>query len=100
MDLLISPHNDDESLFAAYTILRHKPLVVICTDSYIQPNRGDSGCTAEIRREETIRAMEVLKCPVVFLGIKDTELTEENLTRRLQDFQGLGFEKVYAPAIQ
>src|SRR3990167_567940 len=98
--LAIIPHEDDESLFLAYTLIREKPLVLICTESYIQPNRGDIGCSAEERREETINAMGLLKCPVVFLGIKDTELTPELLKERLKPFVDLGFEKVYAPAIQ
>jgi LmbE family N-acetylglucosaminyl deacetylase len=98
MNIAVIPHNDDESLFLAYTLIREKPLVLLVTDSFIQPNRGDVGCTAEIRRNETIRAMEILKCPVVFLGIKDTELTEENFRQRIQFFTG--FEKVYIPAVQ
>ena len=98
MNLFLSPHNDDESLFGAFTLLREKPLVVVITDAYIQYNRGNLGCSDAIRKAETIKAMEILKCPVVFLGIKDTELTEEILRKRLEPFTG--FEKVYAPAIQ
>lgn len=98
LKLALVPHQDDESLFLAYTLIREKPLVVIVTSSHIQPNRGDKGCTDEIRSAETIRAMEILKCPVVFLGIKDTELTEEILRERLRYFGE--YEKVYIPAIQ
>lgn len=29
--VLIAPHNDDETLFAAYTIMRERPHVVVCT---------------------------------------------------------------------
>jgi glycosyltransferase involved in cell wall biosynthesis/LmbE family N-acetylglucosaminyl deacetylase len=95
--ILLSVHNDDESLFAAYTLMRLRPLVIVITDSFIQPNRGDIGCTAEIRRQETIEAMKIAGCPVVFLGIKDTELTSEILKERLIGFDP---EKVYVPAIQ
>jgi glycosyltransferase involved in cell wall biosynthesis/LmbE family N-acetylglucosaminyl deacetylase len=95
--IFLSPHNDDETLFGAYTNIRHKPLVVIVTDSYIQPLRGDIGCTTEIRRYETIKAMNIAKCPVVFLGIKDTEITEEILRERLQGFNP---ETIYIPALQ
>ncbi len=28
--ILLTPHADDETLFAAYTLLREKPLVVLC----------------------------------------------------------------------
>ncbi len=94
---LISPHHDDESLFAAYTLMREKPNVVIVTSSHIQPNRGDLGCTDEIRQQETIAAMKIAECPVFFLGIKDTELTEDILIQRLNFFRP---DKVYIPAIQ
>ena len=49
--IFLAPHNDDETLFAAYTLMRYKPFVIIVTDSFIQPERGDTGCTAEIRRK-------------------------------------------------
>lgn len=29
-DVLFAPHNDDETLFAAYTIIRYRPCVVVC----------------------------------------------------------------------
>lgn len=31
MDVLLAPHNDDETLFAAYTLMRRRPHVVVCT---------------------------------------------------------------------
>lgn len=95
--ILLSPHQDDESLFAAFTIMRVKPLVIVCTSSYLQPNRGDIGCSNEIRQKETINAMNLVGCPVVFLGIPDTELTEETLRERLQHFNP---ETIYIPALQ
>jgi len=84
-------------LFGAFTLIRHKPLVIIVTDSYIQQERGESWITAEKRRQETIEAMKIAGCPVVFLGIKDTALTEEMLRERLKAFKP---EMIYAPAIQ
>jgi len=95
--ILLSPHNDDEALFASFICMRERPLVIVVTDSAIQPERGDLGCTAEIRRQETIEAMKIAGCPVVFLGIKDTELNEEILRERLKAFRpGI----VYIPALQ
>jgi LmbE family N-acetylglucosaminyl deacetylase len=41
--------------------------------------------------------MKIAGCPVVFLGIKDTELTEEILRDRLKGFNP---ETIYVPAIQ
>lgn len=95
--IFLSPHQDDETLYGAVTLMREKPLVIICTSSHIQPDRGDMGCTDEIRRQETINAMALIGCPVVFLGIKDKELTYENLYERLKGFSS---DRVYAPAIQ
>lgn len=95
--IALIPHNDDEALFLAYTLIREKPLVIVITDSYIQPERGDEGCDYVTRRKETLAAMELAGCPVVFLGIKDTELEERDLIIRLQS---LNPEKVYAPAVQ
>lgn len=40
MNLLFAPHADDETLFAAYTVLRFSPHVIICC-----PSTGDYGST-------------------------------------------------------
>lgn len=76
MRLLLSPHSDDECLFAAYTIIRHPTLVVICTDY-----DGDRGPTAEERRQESINAMHILGAPVVFLGIPESRFEKEGHQR-------------------
>jgi hypothetical protein len=52
--VLFAPHNDDETLFAAFTILRHRPTVVVCF-----PSAGDYGDSA-LRENETREAMGVL----------------------------------------
>lgn len=61
--IFLSPDNDDEALFGAYTIMREKPLVIVCTDSYSQ---GDN---LILRRNETRDAMDLLGVEVFFLGI-------------------------------
>jgi LmbE family N-acetylglucosaminyl deacetylase len=91
--LFLAPHNDDEALFGAYTIMRRKPIVVIVTDSWIQFGRGQ-GITAKQRRQETIDAMNLLCAPVEFLGIRDNELDNGNLISALQCYSP---DKVYAP---
>jgi len=96
--VIISPHNDDESLFAAYTCIRERPLIVVVTDSYIQPNRGDRGCSAQERFEETCRAGSIMGCPVISLGLRDDTLDVELVQRALSKIRGFG--TVYAPAIQ
>lgn len=60
MKLFLSPHNDDETLFGAFTIMREKPLVVVVFDSYIQVARGAEWCDWKTRRQETARAMIAL----------------------------------------
>lgn len=99
MKLLLSPHNDDECLFAAYTLMREKPLVIIVTDSDTQLAEG---ITAHQRRDESRRACELLGVPVVFLGLKDGTLEQQkgDLKRRLEPFASQSWARVYAPAVQ
>lgn len=98
MDLFISPHNDDETLFGAYTIIRNKPLVLVVTDSFIQPNRGDIGCDADNRWQETCGACKILGSPVARGGIRDDSIGSENVEQLLKRFEG--FERIFIPAIQ
>jgi LmbE family N-acetylglucosaminyl deacetylase len=56
MTVFLSPHNDDETLFGAYTLLRYRPLVIVCFRS-----AGDWG-PAAVREAETAAAMNVLDC--------------------------------------
>lgn len=96
--IIISPHDDDSVLFCAFTCLREKPLMVIVTDAYIQSQRGEIGCESNIRADETREAAKVLGCPVVRLGIRDDDITEEKVIKALGRFSG--FDTVYAPALQ
>jgi glycosyltransferase involved in cell wall biosynthesis len=93
--IFLEPHQDDAFLYGFYTLLRLKPLLISVTSSFIQPERGDVGCDAETRNNETIEAAKIAGCPVVFLNIKDTELTEETIRERLKGFNP---EKAYIPA--
>jgi len=95
MQVLLSPHNDDESLFAAYTIMREKPLVIIVTDSDLQTD-----VTAEERRLETMTACKILGVPVEFLGLRDGSVYESDLMSKLRSINTGDWELVYAPAIQ
>lgn len=101
--ILLSPHNDDETLFAAFTLMREKPLVLIVTDGFIQAERGDP-ITWSQRRMETTLAMQILGCKAEFLGIRDTELTEEGLIEALERYSPYPVwqkhVQVYAPALQ
>lgn len=55
--VLFSPHNDDETLFAFYQILRHHPKVIICLRSHKEELMG--GPTYQVREHETELAMKV-----------------------------------------
>jgi len=52
--VLLSPHNDDETLFAAFTIIRHRPRVVVCFQS--ERDYGDPAA----REAESREAVELL----------------------------------------
>lgn len=97
MKLFLAPHNDDETLFGAFTLMREKPLVVIVTDSYIQSNRGEN-ITAFQRWMETYNAMKLLGCSVISLGLRDDVLEEWAVIEKFSKFAN--FDKIYAPAIQ
>lgn len=110
MNLLCSPHDDDSVLFAAVTCMRAKPLIVVCTDSYVQDNRGEVGCSAAERAEESARAHAILDCDVHRMGIRDDNCDEESIIRGLDSMLALlrmqnnievrDIDAVYAPAIQ
>ena len=80
MQIFLSPHNDDEALFGAYTIMREKPMVVVVTHSTLQGNNGHK------RAMESYKAMKVLEAPVCFLGIDEDKLTEDTLYKKLLTF--------------
>jgi LmbE family N-acetylglucosaminyl deacetylase len=57
--LFLAPHNDDETLFGAFTLLRERPHVVVCLRSIRQELRG-TGVTHAERERETENALRVL----------------------------------------
>ena len=65
MKLLLSPHNDDEALFASYIALREQPKVIVALD-------GGPGTKhrvdPEVRVAESAAAMEILGCDFEHLG--------------------------------
>jgi LmbE family N-acetylglucosaminyl deacetylase len=92
MKIFLSPHSDDEVLFGAYSIMREKPLVVICTHATMQGGNGYE------RAMESYRAMRILGAQVMFLGIDEDELTEEVLEERLSFIRNDDYyHTLYAP---
>lgn len=56
MNLLLAPHHDDETLFAAYTLLRYRPHVAVCFDG------GTRYGATSVRQAETAAATKMLGC--------------------------------------
>jgi len=97
-EMFLSPHNDDESLFGAFTILRHKPSVYFVTRSVKQAERG---ITYQQRDEESRQALQVLGAEIQFLNIPEPELDVYKLTNILKEINSKRKIKVvYAPAFQ
>jgi LmbE family N-acetylglucosaminyl deacetylase len=96
MKIFISPHNDDEVLFGAFTLLRERPLVVFVFDSYVQPSRGLSGTSAERRRAESLEACGILGCECRFLGLRDdAEASAIRIGSLIEDLEP---SEIWAPA--
>lgn len=94
--IFLSPHNDDEALFGFYIIMRNKPLVIICTDSYIQQERGEDA-TREERIKESKKAMKLLGVKVEFWHIPDKDVQRRELIQRMNSYEA---DTVFAPAIE
>jgi LmbE family N-acetylglucosaminyl deacetylase len=73
--------------------MRYKPLVIIVTDGM---NMTERGITPDLRRRETLRAMEVLNASALFLGIKDDRGGANDVMNALA---ALKPEIVFAPAV-
>lgn len=93
MKLFLSPHNDDETLFGAFTIQQHQPYVVVVFDSFLQPSRGAQGCGAVARRLETVNALDALgqqDHSRAFLGLRDDrDAAEDKIRAELELFRTL-----------
>lgn len=98
MNVFLSPHDDDQTLFGAFTIMREKCPVIVVTESHIQFNRGDN-ITADQRWQESCDSADMLGCPILRLGLHDDVVTEEDMEDALKKYVGV-FEKVYAPMLQ
>lgn len=95
--LLLSPHNDDETLFAAYSCLARRPHVIVCLYSVLQERRG--GPDASVRMSETEAAMKILGCSWEQWQFSDAERVPRNTVeiwlRNLLE----KYETVIAPAV-
>jgi LmbE family N-acetylglucosaminyl deacetylase len=93
--LLLAPHNDDETLFAAFTCLGEKPHVVTVLRSQTQEDRY--GITALTREAETQRAMWMLGCSWEQWPPLDTDPDWEGIEMMLRN-RADKYERCFAPA--
>lgn len=92
--LFLSPHNDDETLFGSYSLLRYKPTVIVCLWGTTQNGIGGD------RVAETEAAMSVLGVTDFRQwGFRDDAPDVAGLERALRDFQG-AFDMVFAPMVE
>lgn len=94
--VFLSPHNDDETLFGAFTLLRERPHVIVVLRSFVQEARG-TGVTYEMREAETAAAMEILGCTWEQWEIPDNEPDWSEMRDRLRT---IDTHYVYAPAVE
>ncbi len=102
--LFISPHNDDETLFGAFTLHREKPTVLIVFDSYVQVARGNINCDAHTRRLETraaCRELGIMSDDIVYLGLRDdTEYSIDQVATALEEkTRGMDRSKIWSPIV-
>lgn len=91
MNLFISPHNDDETLFGSFIIQDIKPTVLVVYESHRQPHYWPaSGATAQARNEETAAALTELygQARLFYnLGFRDdSEYPFEQLAKELDSY--------------
>lgn len=97
--VFLAPHNDDETLFGSFTILRHRPLVLICLKARIQELRGTGG-TAIQREHETSRALWWLGDPKWRqLQASDVDPDWDLVEHELRALPA-SVERVFAPAVE
>lgn len=89
-NLLLSPHNDDEALFAAYTLLRHHPKVIVCLNG----SRKKRGPLPATRAAESAAAMEILGCEFEQIDVFCDPPEWDEVEDRLRDEDP---EHVWAP---
>lgn len=100
--VFVSPHDDDQVLFGAFTLLREKPIVVIVYDSYVQPSRGLPGTEWHIRAAESEAACHILGCDDVrrlrFSDANNTVTASQIRSRLGEVAGGLADKVLYYPA--
>lgn len=96
--LLLEPHQDDAVLFAAFTCIRHRPLVVTVFGQPVKQRR--EGIDAERRNRENAAALASLGCMKPEpLPLTDLDPSVPTITAELDVLPPL-FDRVFAPAVE
>lgn len=97
--VFISPHNDDETLFGAFTLIRERPFVVVCLRSHSQEHTHRFDVTYQEREAETAAAMEILGCEWEQWPFLDTDRIGGEVAEAIADLSRR-FDRCYAPAFE
>jgi LmbE family N-acetylglucosaminyl deacetylase len=95
-NILLSPHNDDAELFAAFTLQRHRPRVIVVLRSVIQERYGIS---AAEREAETAAALYELGCPYEQWPYPDNDPDWAAIAERIGRLANT-YERCFAPAVE
>lgn len=88
--LLLAPHADDETLFAAFTCMHFRPLIVICFDA-----------ADPVRRLESGLAAQTLGCELEqWVYSEDRLLPRDFFELLLRRDEHTHFDRVFAPAVE
>ena len=97
MNVLLAPHNDDETIFAGFLCQLYRPLVVVCLLSEVQFDRY--GISAADRQAETTAALSELGLEAWSqLEVGDRKPNWPAVRRELAKLQEV--ETVLAPAFE
>lgn len=96
MNLFLSPHNDDDALFGAYTCLQHRPKIVTVLRSFVE-STWSPPVTYETRERESFLAAQVLGCEYEQWEYPDMSPDWEEISRALRQLKP---ERVWAPLVE
>ena len=105
--LFLAPHNDDETLFGSFTLLRYRPHVVVCLRSFRMASPSYPGKMPVdffTREFETEMAMKTFGCTWEQWTYSDVDPEWDELTAHLRVLDGQTLDprwnRVFAPAFE
>lgn len=99
--VFFSPHNDDEALFGAYTLMRYRPLVVNTLWCDVQESRGADWPRASTRARESHEAMKCLELEHQQWGILESDPDIHEIVKQMMHLcKTYQPTLVFAPAIE